>query len=814
MASFLSDIRYAFRTLLKSPGFTIVAALTLALGIGANTAIFSIVQNVLLRPLPYAQPDRLVAISNNYLPTVPQIGISPGDYADWRRQAKTVSEMGAYVTISQGFNLTGDSQPQRLQASYASSSFFPMLGIHPVIGQSFLPDEDRAGSAPVVMLSHRLWESRFGSDPGIVGRAITLDTQRYTVIGVLPAGFNLLRWADLWLPIGQFADDLTSHIHHDFDVIGRLKSGVTLAQAQAEFDALNHQEEIAFPDTHRHWGVDLRQLEAPDAARLRTTLLVLFGAVGLVLLIACVNIMNLLLVRNAGREREIAMRTALGASRWRLVCQLLAESALLSFLGGALGLVLAVAGSAALLSLVPPDLAVLRETSLNGPVLAFAIAVCVITGIVCGILPALHTLKANLSDVLKTGSKGDTSFGSHRIHNSLVVAEIAMALVPLIGAGLLLRSFQRLVDVNPGFRPDHLLTLNVPQAGLSLAQFNQLNQTQQLAFAQKQSQDFELLAQHIHALPGIKAVGGIDLLPPGQAALRQASRFVIEGRPIPDAQVRPVLQFRSVSLGYFSAMGIPLLKGRLFTPDDWKLQNVTVINETMERRFWPEGHALGKRINLCSLAPQPCWLTIIGVVADVRQFGLESVPTLDAYFSAGWTPYMVMRTATDPASLARDVTDVIHKADPNLPVTQVLKMDDLLSDSLSPRRFSAVLIGMFAGLALLLAAVGIYGVMSYVVRQRTHEIGVRMALGAQAADVRRLVVGRGAKLAAIGVAIGLAGAFALTRLLSTMLFEVKPDDPLTFAIVAALLAGVALVACYVPARRAMRVDPMIALRYE
>jgi len=814
MSTLVLDVRYAFRTLLKSPAFTIVAVLTLALGIGANTAIFSIVQNVLLRPLPYPEPDRLVSISNNYLPTVPQIGLSGGDCADWRRQAKSVSEMGAYVTISQGFNLTGDSQPQRLQGSYASSSFFPMLGVHPVVGRSFVRDEDRAGSEPVVMLSHRLWESRFGSDPGIVGRAITLDTQRYTVIGVLPAGFNLLRWADLWLSIGQFPDDLTSHIHHNFDVIARLQSGVTLAQAQAEFNALNHQEDVAFPDTHRHWGVDVAQLQTPDAARLRTTLLVLFGAVGLVLLIACVNIMNLLLVRNAGREREIAMRTALGAGPWRLMRQLLAESILLSLVGCVLGLFVAIAGSSALLSLVPPDLAALRDARLNGRVLAFAIAVCLLTGIACGILPAFRTLKANLTDVLNTGSKGDSSFGSRRIHSSLVVAEIAMALVPLIGAGLLLRSFQRLIDVNPGFRPDHLLTLNVPQAALSLPQFNQLNQTQQLAFAQKQSQDFDLLAQQIQSLPGVKSVGGIDLLPPGTSQLRQASRFVTEGRPVPDAQTRPVVQFRTVSLGYFSAMGIPLLKGRLFTLDDWKLQNVVVINQTMERRFWPDGDALGKRINLCSLAPQPCWSTVIGVVADVRQFGLAAAPTFDAYFSGGWTPCIVIRTASDPAALAASVTEIIHKTDPNLPVTQVTTMDDLLSDSVSPRRFSAVLTGMFAMLALLLAAVGIYGVMSYVVRQRTHEIGVRMALGAQAGDIRSLVVGRGARLAALGIAIGLAGAFALTRLLASLLFEVKPDDPLTFAAVAFLLVAVALTACYIPARRAMRVDPMIALRYE
>jgi putative ABC transport system permease protein len=813
MSRLFQDVRYGIRTLLKSPGFTIVAALALALGIGANTAIFSIVQNVLLRPLPYPQPDKLVEISNDYLPTVSHIGLSPGDYADWRRQANSLSEMGAFDSISHGFNLTGDKQAQRVQGSYASASLFTMLGIRPVVGRSFLPEEDRAGDAPVVMLSHRLWASRFGSDPAIVGRAIMLDAQRYTIVGILPAGFELLRWADLWMPIGQFPDDLTSHVHHDFNVIARLKPGVTVAQAQAEMIALNHQEEIAFPDAHRHWGVAVERLEAPEAAKLRTTLLVLLGAVGLVLLIACANIVNLLLVRNAAREREIAVRTAMGASPWRLVRQLLTESVLLALLGGTLGLLVAFAGSKALLSLVPADLSVLGEAGLNVGVLGFTIAVCLAAGLACGALPALQALKTNLNDVLKQGSKGASALGSHRIHDSLVVAEIAMALVPLVGAGLVLRSFRHLVDVDPGFRPDHILTMNVPQAALTPAQANQLTQAQQIEQAAKQSLEFEQLAQQIQALPGVKGVGAIDDLPLS-SEFRQASRFVIEGRPVPNAELRPVLQFRSVSLGYFSAIGIPLVKGRLFTPDDWKLQNVTIINQTMERRFWPDGDALGKRINLCSLAPTPCWSTIIGVVASVHQFGLDAEPTFDAYFSGGWTPYLVIRTASDPGLLARAVTDIIHKTDRNLPVTQVMTMDDLLSHSVSPRRFSAVLIGIFAAVALLLAAIGIYGVMSYVVGRRTHEIGIRMALGAQPADVRGLVIGRSVKLAAIGVAIGLAGALALTRLLSSLLFQVKPSDPLTFAGVALLLVAVALLACYVPARRAMRVDPMIALRYE
>lgn len=813
MGRLLQDVRYGIRALLKSPAFSIVAILTLALGIGANTAIFSVVQNVLLQPLPYPEPDRLVEISNDYLPAFSHLGISPGDFNDWRRQSTTTSDMAVYSSISQGFNLIGEGESQRVQASYASASLFPMLGIKPVVGRSFVPEEEKAGAAPVIMLSHRLWQSQFGADPAVVNRSITLDTQRYTIVGVLPAGFQLLRWADLWMPMGQFQDDLTSHIHHDFNVLARLRPGVTVAQAQAEMTGLNHQEEAAFPDTHRHWTVAVNQMQAPEADKLRTTLLVLSGAVGLVLLIACANIVNLLLVRNSAREREIAVRIALGASQWRLMRQLLTETIVLSLAGGAVGLLCAVAGLKALMAFVPADLVALQDAGLNRWVLGFAAAICVFAGLICGALPALEALKTNLNDVLKQGSKGASAYGSHRIHNALVVAEIAMALVPLIGAGLLLRSFQHLVNVAPGFQTDHILTMNVPQAALSPAQLSKLNTAQQLELGQKQALQFEQIAQGIQALPGVKSVGGIDDMPLG-SQIRQASRFVVEGQPIPPADVRPVLQFRTVSLGYFSALNIPLLKGRLFIPDDWKLQNVVVINETMAHRFWPDADPIGKRINLCSMFPTPCWTSIIGVVGNVHQFGLDAGPTFDAYFSGGWTPNFVIRTSSNPASLVAPVADVIHKADASLPVTQVMSMDDLLSTSVSPRRFSAVLVAIFAVLALSLAVVGIYGVMSYVVGQRTHEIGIRMALGAQPADVRKLVVNQGAKLAAIGIAIGLIGSLALTRLLSSMLFDVKTTDPLTFMAIALLLAGVAAMACYLPARRAMRVDPMVALRYE
>ena len=812
MENFLKDIRYGLRTLAKNPGFTMVAVLTLALGIGANTAIFSVVENVLLRPLPYPQPGNLVQIWNTYPPQVPRAALSPGDYADWRQQNASFSEMGCYAHISQGFNLTGEGEPQRVLGSYASAGLFPLLGIRLAAGRYFIAEEDRAGSSPVVILSHHLWQSRFGGDAAVIGRTIKLDNQRYTVVGVLPADFRLLRWPDLWMPIGQYGDDLTEHVHHAFIGVARVKTGVTLAQARDEVVRLNQQETIQYPDSHKFFGVLVEPREDPSAAKLQGILLVLSGAVGLVLLIACANIVNLLLVRNAGREREVAVRTALGASSWRLSRQLLTESMLLSLAGGALGIILAACGLRTLMAFVPADLGVLRESGLNSAVLAFTAAVCVATGIICGLLPALRTLRANLAGTLKQGSKGTSGSGHRRTHNFLVISEIAMALVPLIGAGLLLRSFQHLLEVDPGFRVDHILTMEVEQAALPFAQAKQLSQEEWIQIGQKQSLQFEQIVERIRALPGVKEAAGIDDLPLS-SEFRQASRFVIEGQPIPNAGARPIVQFRTVSLGYFSTMGIPLRKGRFFTEDDWKVPRA-VINETMERRFWPKSDALGKRINLCSLDPKPCWSTIIGVTGNVHQFGLDGEPTFDVYFVGGWTPYVVVRTASDPVALAAAVTEVIHKADPNLPVTHVMTMDGLLTDSISPRRFSATLVGVFAVLAVVLAAVGIYGVMSYTVSQRTQEIGVRMALGAQLASVRTMILGQTLKLTLIGVAIGLAGAFVVARFLTSLLFGVGTYDPVTFLGVASLLVAVALAASYLPARRAMRVDPIVALRYE
>jgi putative ABC transport system permease protein len=811
MENLWQDLRHGLRALRKSPGFTAVAVLTLGLGIGANTAIFSVVENVLLRPLPYRDPTALVQISNTYLPQFPQVPNSPGDYLAFRRQARSFSDIAAYVDIPQGFNLTGEGEPQRLEARYATSGFFPLLGIQPAAGRSFTPEEDKPGASPVVMLSHRLWQTRFGSNPAVVGHMLILDGRGFMLAGVLPAGFRLAPTTDVWIPIGQFGDDLTSPLHHEYNIIARLKPRVTLSEGQAELSTLNRQEEQAFPDTHKNWGVLVTPMEDPSAVKMRVALLILFGAVGLVLLVACANIVNLLLARNAVRQKEIALRVALGASRARLLGQLLTESILLSLLGGALGIFLAWTGLRVLGAFVPSELASVKETGLNGWVLGFTLAVSFLAGIVCGLIPAVQTLRQDLHGILKEGTRTAGAAGGQTIRSVLVISEIALALIPLVGAGLLIRSFHRLLEVDPGFQRNHILAMEVDQPQLPAAEIIKLSPEQQIALSKKQSLQFDQLLQKIQELPGVKAAGGISVMPLG-TAMRSASRFVIDGRPLPANGARPVAETRVVSQGYFAAMGIPLRMGRLLDAHDYGEQRV-VVNDAIARRFFA-GDAVGKRVNLCSLDPTPCWSTIVGVVGNIHQYGLEAEPTLDIYFTGGWTQYVVISASSDPTTLGQAVVTQVHSFDPTLPVTHVMTLDNLFADSVSSRRFSTFLLGMFAGLALLLAAMGIYGVMSYVVSLRTNEIGIRMALGAQPRDIWRLVIGRGTVLAFAGVALGLAGAFALTKLISSLLYGVKATDPLTFSGVALLLVSVALLACYVPARRAMRVDPMVALRYE
>ena len=812
MNNLLQDIRYALRILRKSPGFTVVAILTLALGIGANTAIFSVIQTVLLRPLPYANPHQLIEIWCTYPPAVPIGGLSPGDFHDWRKEATTVSEMAAYGWAARwGANLTGDGAPQHIRLNYSTSNLFPMLGKEPAEGRFFSPADDNRGAASVVVLTHRFWQSRFGADPNVVGHAITLDGLQYTIRGVLPANSGVLDSVDLWMPMGRYPDDLTDHTYHELVGLARLKPGVTLTQARAEFDSLNHQEALAYPAQHKGFGILVRQMEDPNAAQMRQSLLTLFAAVGLVLLIACANVISLLLARNAARGKEIALRVAIGANQMRLVRQLLTESTLLALLGGAVGIAFGIFGVKAVAALAPATLSAIRAPHLNGGIFLFALALCAIVGVACGLLPATQIRKVNVNTALKEGGKGTSALASRRLHNLLVVSEIALALIPLCVAGLLLRSLQHLLNVSPGFQPDHLLSIEIPQATISQTELAKMTPDQQKQLAQKQYLEFQQILERVQALPGVKSAAGIDVLPLG-SEIQQASRFVIEGRPIPNAGVRPIAEMRNVTPEYFSTMDIPLLSGRVVTSTDYALN--LDINEAMARRFWPRGDAIGKRINLCSLAPQPCWWSIVGIVGDVHQFALDAAPTFDVYFSGSWTPYLVIRTALDPHRITAAASAAIHKIDPALPVGNVMSMDELLSGTLAPRRFSAALISIFAGVALLLASVGVYGVMSYVVGKRTNEIGIRMALGARPLDVLRWVMTGGMKLALLGIAIGVGGSLALTTIMASQLFGVTPHDPLTFSVVAATLLIIALAACYIPARRAMKVDPMVALRYE
>ena len=813
METLLRDLRHAFRALGKSPGFAAVAILTLALGIGANTAIFSVVESVLLKPLPYPDAGRLVQIWNTYLPQFPQVPNSSGDFLDFQRQATSFSGMAAFIDNPRGYNLTGEGEPERVEVRLATSGLFPLLGIRPVVGRTFAAEDDKAGGPRVVLLSHPFWKRRFASDPAVVGHAIQLDGIGYIVVGVLPAGFHLAPTTDLWMSAAQYGDDLTSHVYHEFKILARLKPRVTLGQAQAELVTLNHQEEQAFPDTHKNWGILVTPMEDPSSVKMRVALLVLLGAVGLVLLVACANIVNLLLARNAARQKEIALRVALGASRARLLKQLLTESAVLSFVGGAVGISLAGAGLRLLGSLAPADIASVKQVGMNGWVLAFTLGVSFLAGMACGLIPAAQTLRQDLNGALKEGGKTAGASGGQALRSLLVVSEIALALIPLVGAGLLIRSFHRLLEVSPGFHSDHVLAMEVDLPQPPSEELAKMTPAQQIELNKRQAFYFQGLVQKIQELPAVKAVGGITVMPLG-SAMRSASRFVIEGQPVPANGARPVAETRVVSPGYFAVMGIPLRMGRLFDAHDYGGQTV-VVNEEIARRFFASGSALGKRVNLCSLDPaHPCWSTIVGVVGNVHQYGLEGAPTLDMYFTGGWTQYLVIRTASDPGALGKAAASKVHEFDASLPITHVMTLDSLVADSVSSRRFSTVLLGIFAGLALLLAAVGIYGVMSYVVSMRTNEIGLRMALGAQPRDIWRLVIGRGAQLAFAGVALGLLGALALTKLISSLLYGVKPTDPITFCAVALLLVTVALLACYLPARRAMRVDPMVALRYE
>jgi len=808
MANVWQDLRYAFRLLAKSPGFTVLAVITLGLGIGANTAIFTVVNAVLLRPLEFRDPSRLViAAEKSNFPTV---STSYQNYVDWRDQSHSFESLEA--TRGATITLTGDGEPERLNVRMATAPIFPLLGVNAVLGRTFLAEEDRAGGAPVVLLSHGLWQRRFGGSRGVIGKPVTLDSQPYTVVGVLPSGFELLQPADVFLPFTPWAKSLPDdrNWHPGIIVIGRLKEGVSREQARTEMVAITKRLEEQYPLYNTGTSADVVGLQEQLVKNVRPALLLLLGAVAAVLLIACVNIANLLLARAASRGREVAIRTSLGASRWRVTRQLLTESILLSLGGGIFGLLLANAALGPLVKLSATTLPAVFTVGLDRWVLVFTLGVALLTGLLFGIVPALRTAKLDLRETLNEGSRGSTAGpGQHRIRGALVATEIALAMLLLVGAGLLLRSFSRLQDVPPGFQADHLFVADIP-----------LSQTA-YAKPEQRYEFFDRLVERARSLPGVRSAGAASFLPVSGGG--SVIHFNIVGKPPKSPHDFIAAGYRAVTPKYFETLGMPLEQGRFFTAaDNDKAPAVVVINATMARTFFPGENPLGKHLQLgATFEPDVPAMEVVGVVGDVRQ-GLGVDPQTEMYL-----PYrqadkllpvfqlsMVLRTAADPLLQASALRSALAEIDPNQPLVKVRTMEENMAATVAQPRFRTWLIGIFAAVALVLAGVGVYGVMSYTVTQRTNEIGIRVALGAQPEDVFRIVVGEGLRLALLGVGAGIAAALALTRLLQSFLFGISAYDPLTFGGVALLLTLVALAACFFPAHRATLVDPMIALRYE
>jgi putative ABC transport system permease protein len=817
MQTLWQDLRYGARMLLKKPGFTSIAVLTLALGIGANTAIFSLVNAVLLRPLPFKEPDRLVMVwERRESSGEANIPISGHEFVAWREQARAFEGMA--LIRGEGFTLTGNGEPEAVRAERVSAEFFSVLGVSPALGRAFASGEDQAGRNNIVVLGQKLWQRRFGSDPEIVGQTITLSDQPFTVIGVMPPLYP--QQPDLWLPI-DLRDEEQRVGRHSNLVIGRLKPGVNVEQAQVEISHLAHQLEGQYPNSNVGHGAYLISLREQIVGAVRRALWVLFGAVGFILLIACANVANLLLTRAAGRQKEMAIRAALGAGRRRLIRQLLTESFLLAVVGGGAGLLLAAWITDLLRNINAVEIPRLEQVNLDGRVLTMTVGLTLLTGILTGLAPAWRSARPNVSQWLSDGGRTSAGPGRRRLGSILVVLEVALALVLLIGGGLMLKSFLHLMNVDPGFTTSHILTVDLSLPGPRYPQ-----PWQQLRF-------YEQLIEGIKALPGVEAVGATSETP--LTAGDYWVPFTIEGRPALPPGQEPNAASRSISNDYFRAMKIPLRKGRFFSDADarralpvirWFEEQpfpphfndpqpapVIIINETMARTFWPNQDPLGQRIRIIA-SP---WLTVVGVVGDVRHGALNARPNPEMYLPHLQEPRaslaIVARTSGDPLLLAAAVREQVKALDKDQPLT-ITTMEQLFSDSVAGQRFNTLLLGVFGALALGLALVGVFGVINYSVSQRTHEIGVRLALGAQRKDIFKLIIGQGLVLALMGVGIGLAGALILTRLISKLLYEVSPTDSATFVVVALLLTSVALLACWIPARRATKVDPMVALRYD
>jgi predicted permease len=795
------DFRFSLRSLLKRPGFTAIALLALALGIGANTAIFSLVNAVILQPLPYRDPDRLISIYGTRNRSS-QGSVGPTDFLDYRSQNKTFEQFAASGSMMLPMNLTGSGEPERLNASIITGNYFDTFGVRPALGRGFSLENEKTGQDHVTVLSHAFWQTRFGGDPNIVNKTINLDGKAYEVLGVMPAEVVLPQPAQLWVPLNFDADpEMKMRNARFLRGIGRLKEGVTLDQAQTDTDLIAAQLEQQYPDSNTGWSLRLIPLREILVGGSRTMLFILFGAVGFVLLIACANVANLLLVRAAARQKEIAMRTALGASRLRIIRQMITESLLLAIFGGALGALLAVAGVKLLVSLGEDNIPRTANVKIDATVLAFTLLISLATGLLFGLAPAIRTMKENLVDALKDGIRGGSEATvKNRTRSLLVVFESAIAVMLLIAAGLLIRSLVALQNVDPGFDPNNVLTLRVD---LPRQKYNT---------PEKASNFFEQLETRVAGLPGVEAVGLITDLPLSGEARDMPYR--VEGRPATSDIA--FVDFRRVNKNYFSAMRIPLRRGRNFTEQEVRQSDkAIVVSQAFVDSVFPNEEALGKRLIIWSgIRNEP--YEIIGIVGDTRYQSLQGEPSATMYVPTREFLFvnLVIRTQGDPLSLVGGVRKEVNALDPDQPIAAIRPMTEWVAMSAAGARYRTTLLGLFALLAMILAATGIYGVMSYSVAQRTQEIGVRMALGARPLDVLKLVVRQGMMLALIGVIVGLAGALALTRVMSSLLFGVTERDPITFVAVAALLIVVAFISCFVPAHRATRVDPLIALRCE
>ena len=818
METLFQDLRYGVRMLVKRPGFTFVAVLVLALGIGANSAIFSVVNAVLLKSLPYDHPERLalvwetnpkVQIGSDLLP------VSAGNFTDWRNQNESFESMS--LVSGANYNLTGTDRPEQLSGAQVSASFFKLLGVEPAAGRTFTEEEDQPDRNRVVVVSHSLWQSRWAGDPDIIGKTLMLDGNSYTIIAVMPKGFNYPKATDLpayfqlppqtelWTPIALTSRQISSRGNHNYGVLARLKPGIAIERAQSEMTSIGQNIEQQYPQL-AGWGVKVVSLEEQSIGDIRLILWVLLGAVGFVLLIACANVANLLLARASSRQKEIAIRTALGASRLQIIRQLLTESTLLALVGGGFGILIAVWGIDALLALSPGNLPRMDEVRVDGAVAGFTFAVSLLTGMIFGLAPAVQVSKANLNEFLKEGARGSTGgTRANRVRSTLVIVEVALSLVLLIGAGLMIRSFMQLMNVSPGFNPQNVLTMQIflPQSKYSRG-------ADQAAF-------FKQVINRVEALPGVETVGAITHLP--LSGMEESGNFSIESRPSQSFDAGTTADMRAISPNYFRSMGIPILRGRDFSETDGEQSvPVAIISESMATRFFPGEDPLGQRLKRGSSTSDLPWVTIVGIAADVKHSALEKQSRPHLYFSYPQSPFgymaLVVRTSASPESLSVAAQSAVWAVDKDQPVVNVKTMEQYLSAAVAARRFNMTLLAAFAVVAMVLATVGIYGVISYTVTQRTHEIGIRMALGAAQRDVLKLVFGQAIMLAVIGVVIGVAASFALTRVMESLLFGVTATDPLTFIAIPLLLTGVALGACFVPARRATKVDPMVALRYE